>query len=95
MSRPEPTGVRLVNESALGVYRASWASSSGGARCEVAWAEGRAGPMASRLMGASGRSHALTIASPERFGWRVPRKAADFMAFARRFADAVEADDDV
>jgi hypothetical protein len=94
MPRPEPSKVRLINESALGVYRASWASSSG-ARYEVAWAEGLVGPMASRLTGALGRSRALTIASPERFGWRVPRKAADFMAFARRFADAVEADDDV
>lgn len=36
------------------------------------------------------------IANPERFGWKKPRKLADFKAFAQAFADEWESgyDDD-
>jgi hypothetical protein len=85
-----PGAVRLVNESGLGVYLFAWVSRDG-ARREVSWAAGLDGPLAGTTV--SGRVVTRTIVAPERFGWRRPRKPADFRAFAQRFADAAESDE--
>jgi hypothetical protein len=81
--------VKLANESALMVYRFTWTSADR-TPMEVQWAEGTGNPLMFR-------GHAVAeIARPERFGWKVPRKVADFKRFAQAVADEWEAgyDDD-
>jgi hypothetical protein len=80
--------VKLANQSALMVYRFTWTSADG-APMEVLWAEGT-----SPLMLRSGM--VAEIKQPERFGWKVPKKIADFKRFAQAVADEWEAgyDDD-
>lgn len=86
-------GVKLRNESAMGVYLLAWASPSrDGKRCDVTWAEGMGAPQFSFYSAVTG---AMTpprpIVSPERFGWKPPGKIGDFKAFVQKFADAMEA----
>jgi hypothetical protein len=76
--------VKLANESALGVYRFSWTSADG-ARMEVQWGAGIGNPFMFR------RDVAREIVRPERFGWKTPKKAADFKRFAQAVADEFEA----
>lgn len=80
--------VKLANESALMTYRFTWTSADG-ARMEVLWAEGT-----SPLMLRSGM--VAEIRNPERFGWKTPKRIADFKRFAQAVADEFEAgyDDD-
>lgn len=83
--------VRLINESALGVYVTSWHSGLGG-RFTVLW-DGTPGPPLVVRTEPDGQGRpSQPIRNPERFGWRTPRKMADFTAFVRRFAEQVEAD---
>ena len=84
------TELRLANESGLGVYLFAWISRDG-VRREVSWAAGLDGPLAGTTV--HGRVVTRTIVAPERFGWRRPRKLAEFRAFAQRFAEATEADE--
>ena len=81
--------VKLANESAFGVYRFSWTSADG-ARMEVQWGAGMWNPLMFR------GDEAREIVRPERFGWKTPKKAADFKRFAQAVADEFEAgyDDD-
>jgi len=82
---------RLRNESALGVYLFAWTSATGG-RCELCWHEGLDAPLFSIWISAQGRMSApIAVRNPDRFGWRPPRRLADFKAFAQRFADAGQA----
>jgi hypothetical protein len=81
---------RLRNESALGVYRLAWTSRTG-ARCELCWCEGLDAPWFSYWISAQARmSPPIPVINPQRFGWQPPRRIADFIAFAQRFADACE-----
>lgn len=87
MTGKHSAGPRLANESALGTYCATWTSSDG-VRMGIEWGEGMTCPIAFR-----GRV-VRDVAMPERFGWRKPRKYADFKQFAQAFADKYEAGDD-
>jgi hypothetical protein len=85
-----PTTIR--NESALGIYVFAWTSATG-TRCELCWYEGLDAPCFSFWIGPQGRMcPPIVVRDPERFGWKPPRKVADFKAFAQRFADACEAE---
>lgn len=85
--------IKLVNESALGIYRFSWKASTG-IRCEVLWSAGVSAPLFSFfIIGRQRVSDPIPIRNPDRFGWNgPPRKLADFKAFAERFAQACEDD---
>jgi hypothetical protein len=81
---------RIRNESAWGIYVFSWKSATG-ARCELCWYDGLDAPRFSFWISAQARMcPPIAVRSPERFGWKVPRKVADFKPFAQRFADACE-----
>lgn len=71
------------------VYRFTWTSADG-VRMDVQWAEGTGNPL--MLRGAM----VAEIKRPERFGWKVPKKIADFKRFTQAVADDWEAgyDDD-
>jgi hypothetical protein len=81
---PDRPPAKLANESALGTYSFTWTSADG-ARMGVMWGDGMAAPMAFR--GKATRD----VVNPERFGWKPPKKAADFKQFAQAFADEFEA----
>jgi hypothetical protein len=82
--------IKLVNESALGIYHFSWKSGTGG-RCEVLWCQGAPFPSFTFWISGRGRmSSLIPIREPERFGWVEPRNLADFKAFAERYAAACE-----
>lgn len=58
----------------------------------MCWCEGLDAPLFSYWSGALARMcPPIAVADPERFGWKPPRRIADFMPFAQRFADACEA----
>lgn len=80
---------RLANESALMTYRFTWISADG-TRMEILWGKGDGSPLMCR--GVAVRE----IRRPERFGWKEPKKCADFKRFAQAVADEWEAgyDDD-
>lgn len=85
---PRPP-VKLANTSALGTYKSTWTSADG-KEMAVTWGEGMDRPMAFRA------DVPADIVRPERFGWKTPKKPADFRRFAQAFADEWEAgwDDD-
>jgi hypothetical protein len=86
------SGITLANESALGVYRFTWAYDGG--RAGVLWYEGGGAPL-TELNG-----NVREVARPERFGWPATlppagkRQLAMVRQFAQKFADALAADDD-
>jgi len=84
---------RLWNESALGIYQFCWNSKASGGRCEVAWYEGLGDPRFSFYSVTRGSmTPPIPIRNPERFGFKPPRKLADFKAFVQRYADECEAE---
>lgn len=87
--------IKLVNESALGIYTLTWQSD--GKRCELSWYEGLDLPAFSFYVSARGQmSPPVPVRNPERFApWPLPagnaKKAmAGFKAFATAFAEAAE-----
>jgi hypothetical protein len=84
--------VRLVNESALGIYVMSWQSGPARKRNAITWCDGMAGPVLEFFVSGRGTmSPPVPIRNPERFGWQTPVRLATFKAFAQRFADEAEA----
>ena len=85
-------GIKLVNESALGVYVFSWHAPNG--RCALSWYEGLAEPAFSFHVAAHGRmSPPVPVRNPGRFApWPLPpgkgRQLAGFKALALAFASA-------
>lgn len=81
--------VKMANESALMTYRFTWTSADG-TRMEVLWGKGDSSPLICRGNAVRDLRH------PERFGWKEPRRLADFRRFAQAVADEWEAgyDDD-
>jgi hypothetical protein len=90
------SAVKLVNESALGIYVFSWQAS--GKRCELSWYEGLANPAFSFYVSSLGRmSPPVAVRSPGRFAsWPLPagkgKQLSGFKAFALAFALAAEQD---
>jgi hypothetical protein len=91
--------IKLVNESALGIYTFSW-QAAGNKRCELSWYEGLALPAFSFHVSALGRmSPAVPVRDPERFApWPLPagnakKTLAGFKAFATAFAEKAEEQD--
>jgi hypothetical protein len=84
------THVKLVNESALGIYVMSW-QSKGRKRNVITWCEGMSEPaLEFYVSGRNAMSRPLPIRNPERFGWKTPVRLATFKAFAQAFADEAE-----
>jgi hypothetical protein len=82
--------LKIWNESALGIYQFAWKSATG-SRCELAWYEGLDAPRFSFwISGQQRMSPPVAVRNPERFGWRTPRRVADFKVFVQAFADACE-----
>lgn len=87
--------VKLVNESALGIYVFTW-QAHGNKRCELSWYEGLATPAFSFYVSARGRmSPPVAVRNPERFApWPLPsgkgKQLAGFKALATAFAEAAE-----
>lgn len=85
--------VKLVNESALGIYVMSWQSGPARKRSVVTWCEGMTEPVLEFFIsGRNAMSRPVPIRNPERFGWRMPVKLATFKTFAQCFADEAEAE---
>lgn len=85
--------VRLVNESALGIYVMSWQSGPARKRAVITWCDGMPEPMLEFFVsGLNAMSKPVAIRNPERFGWRTPVTRASFKAFAQAFADQCESD---
>lgn len=88
--------VRLVNETALGIYVMSW-TSPGHKRNVISWYPGLGAPVLEFwVTGRDRMSPPVPIRNPARFGWQdeVPTakaRLANFKAFAQRFADEAEA----
>jgi hypothetical protein len=88
-------GIRMANESALGIITLTWTSPATGARCSVTWYEGATGPI-SGYQSPGGRERIAPIVNPARFGW--PASPPDskhafkaLRAFAERYAADLEA----
>jgi hypothetical protein len=79
--------VRLRNESAMGFYLFTWVDHDGNQR-GVCWDRGMTGPAYIAPGGAQ-----RFIVAPDRFGWRPPRKVADFKGFVARFVNAGNMED--
>jgi hypothetical protein len=85
--------VKLVNESALGIYVMSWQSGPARKRNVITWYEGMSEPVLEfYVSGRNAMSRPLPIRNPERFGWTTPVKLATFKTFAQRFADEAESE---
>jgi hypothetical protein len=90
--------VRLVNESALGIYVMSWQSGPGRKRNAVSWFEGMGDPaLEFYVTGRDAMSPPVAIRNPQRFGWvagamSAKARLANFKTFAQRFADEAESD---
>lgn len=87
--------IRLVNESALGIYVFAW--QTGGKRCELTWYEGLDLPAFSFYVTDAGRmSPGVPVRNPERFApWPLPagsarKTMASFKVLATAFAEATE-----
>lgn len=87
--------VKLVNESALGIYAFSWKSN--GSRCELSWYPELDTPAFSFWVSGRGRmSPPMAVRNPERFAsWPPPagshaKAFAGFKTFASAFAEAAE-----
>jgi hypothetical protein len=84
------TAVKLVNESAMGIYVMSW-TGAGHKRNVISWYEGLPAPMLEFWVSSRGAmSSPVGIRNPQRFGWKTPVKLASFKAFCQRFADEAE-----
>lgn len=89
--------VKLVNESALGIYVMSWQSGPARKRNAITWYDGMASPVLEFwVSGRNAMSAPVPIRNPERFGWVAGAKTskarlANFKTFAQRFADEAEA----
>jgi hypothetical protein len=83
--------VILVNTSAFGTFRFSWAGCDG-VQCEIQWGQGMSAPLAFR------HNFPVEVKHAERFGFD-PAKAgksgraglSHFKAFVQRFADEFDA----
>jgi hypothetical protein len=63
-------------------------------RCAVSWCDGMTEPAFEFYSTTRGSmTPPIPIRNPDRFGFKPPRKLADFRAFVQRFADACENDD--
>lgn len=92
--------VRLVNESALGIYVLSWTSKAG-KRCVVSWFDGLGEPRFEFWSTTRGSmTPPVPIRNPGRFGpwpFRTASHAktlADFKSFVQRFAGECESDEE-
>ena len=89
--------VKLVNESALGIYVMSWQSGPARKRNAITWCDGMAEPaLEFYVSGRDAMSPPVAIRNPERFGWQPAAatskaRLANFKAFCQRFADEAEA----
>ena len=90
--------VKLVNESALGIYVMSWQSGPARKRNAITWYDGMGSPVLEFwVSGRNAMSPPVTIRNAERFGWAADAKTAkarmaNLKTFAQRFADEAEAD---
>jgi hypothetical protein len=84
--------VKLVNESALGIYVMSWQSGPARKRNAITWCEGMDTPaLEFYVSGRGAMSPPVPIRNPQRFGWKPRVTLATFKAFAQAFADEAEA----
>lgn len=82
--------VKLVNESALGVYVMSW-QSPGRKRNAITWCEGMDNPaLEFYISGRNRMSPPVPIRNPQRFGWKTPFSLKMFKEFCQKFADEAE-----
>jgi hypothetical protein len=89
------TGIRMANESALGIYMLTWTSPATGARVSVTWYDGAGAPIHG-YQSPGGPERTAPIVAPARFGWPAdpppPRQAFRVLrAFAERYATDLEA----
>jgi len=86
-------GVKLVNESALGIYQMTWKSGPDRRRCVLSWYDSLGKPRFEFYVPATGRmTPPIPVADGhlETLGWAEPRHVAQFKTFAPRYADLME-----
>lgn len=86
------SAVKLVNESALGIYVMSW-QSPGRKRNVITWCEGMDTPALEFFISSQNRmSRPVPIRNPQRFGWTTPFSLKMFKEFCQKFADVAESE---
>jgi hypothetical protein len=83
--------VKLVNESALGIYVFTWQSGPAKRRNVISWFDGLEEPRLEFFISGRGvMSPPTPIRNPERFGFKLPMSLKRYKDFCQKFADACE-----